>query len=227
MGTTIAYLLLLITVALFAFHYGKKEDHALELATKVATVVSLLATLVAFMIADQREPAAGMGEPQQLVTTPAPASTLVPTLEPASTPLPEPEPTEDEEPRVNRRKDDEPVADPDEDFVPDVTFSILTGLGQGGNFTVVEGETTVFIDGNYEGQMYVNRSNPVEKLDVTVPSPGRYSYTLESVMTINSGGQLFTLNCAGLGMVNVDYGDDFEVWGSMTGNNCLLRLESS
>lgn len=171
-----------------------------------------------------------MGEPTQMVTTAVPASTLVPTPEPSSTPRPEPtepEPTEDEKPQVNRREDDEPVDDPNEDFIPDVTFSILTGLGQGANFTVVEGETTVFIDGNYEGQMHVNRLNPVEKLDVTVPAPGRYSYALESLMTINSGGQLFTLNCAGQGMVSVDHGNDFEVWGSMTGNSCLLRLELS
>ena len=73
--------------------------------------------------------------------------------------------------------------------------------------------------------MNVDARNPVEKIDITVPSPGRYSYTLESYMVVNPGGQLFPLNCAGQGMVSVDHDDDFEVWGSFAGNQCLLSLE--
>lgn len=228
MGTIVAYGLLLLAVALFAFNYGKGKDgdSALDIATKVAGVVSLLAALATFVITDQATSESVVDVPTQVQTEeslPEPTRTSPPP--PVATPQPEPtEPDPPAEPDPPEADDEE--VDPDEDFIPDVTFSIFTGLGQGANFSVVEGQTAVFIDGNYEGEMVVNARNPTEKLDVTVPAPGRYSYSLESIMVITSSGQLFTLNCAGQGMVDVDHGDDFEVWGSMAGNSCLLRLES-
>lgn len=227
MGTIVAYALLLLAVGLFAYNYGKgaNGDRALDVATKVAGVVSLLAALAAFVIADRANGAPVTNIPATVQSDELqPEPTLTIAVSPTETPRPEPtEPDTTEEPE---EPEDEDELDPDQDFIPDVTFSIFTGLGQGGNFSVVEGETAVFIDGDFEGEMHVDVRNPTDKLDITVPAPGRYSYSLESIMAINSGGRLFTLNCAGQGMIDVDHGDDFEVWGSMTGNNCLLRLES-
>lgn len=227
MGTIVAYALLLLAVALFAFNYGKgaNGDSALDIATKVAGVVSLLAALAAFVIADgpTSEPVLDVPSEVQPVEL-RPEPTLTPA--PPATATPQPEPTEPDPTEAPEEPESEKAADPEQDFIPDVTFSIITGLGQGGNFAVVEGQTAVYVDGRYEGDLVVNARNPVEVLDITVPAPGRYSYALESLLIINSGGQLIPLNCAGQGIVDVDHGADFEVWGSMAGNSCLLRLES-
>ena len=144
MESFIAYALLLLSVGLFAYFYGKSssEGDPLDIGAKVSGVVTLLLTLIIFVLPALNNNSQTSEFSEQSITV----EPEEPTAEPEE---PEPEP-QTEEPEEPTPKPEEPEPQPeeeeleeeedeDQDFIPDVTFSVLTGLGQGANFEVVEG----------------------------------------------------------------------------------------
>jgi hypothetical protein len=88
----------------------------------------------------------------------------------------------------------------------------------------VSEQVTVLIDGRMVGNLSVNEQYSNASLTVTVPRPGRYSYTVESAAVFNVDGYRREMRGAGQGMIAVDSGKQYDLAGSLTGNTWLVSL---
>jgi hypothetical protein len=88
----------------------------------------------------------------------------------------------------------------------------------------VSEQVVVLIDGRMVGNLTVNEHYSTASLTVTVPRPGRYSYTVESAAVFNVNGHQHELRGAGQGMIAVDSGKQYDLAGTLTGNTWLVSL---
>ena len=107
-----------------------------------------------------------------------------------------------------------------EQSVRSVDFTIHDHCGE----NQVSEQVSVMIDGRMVGNLTVNPEYSNATLTVTVPRPGRYSYTIESAAVFNIDGYPRELQGAGQGMIDVDAGKQFDLAGSFTGNSWIVSL---
>jgi hypothetical protein len=88
----------------------------------------------------------------------------------------------------------------------------------------VSEQVTILIDGTSVGTLTVNTYHPNARIRVTVPQPGRYSYTAEATAVFNRNGKLYSYTGTGQGMIDVKSGKNFRLAGSMSGNTWLISL---
>lgn len=101
-----------------------------------------------------------------------------------------------------------------------VDFIIHDELGQ----SQVSEQVTVLIDGKRVGTLTINEHYPESMITVTVPQPGRYSYTVASSAVFNIGGGLHEIIGTGQGIISVTQGKEFELQGTISGNTWLVSL---
>jgi hypothetical protein len=101
-----------------------------------------------------------------------------------------------------------------------IDFTIYDQRGE----NQVSEQVTVLIDGRMVGNLSVNEQYSNASLTVTVPRPGRYSYTVESAAVFNVEGYRRELRGAGQGMIAVDSGKQYDLAGTLTGNTWLVSL---
>jgi hypothetical protein len=88
----------------------------------------------------------------------------------------------------------------------------------------VSAQTIVIIDGKRVGTLTINEHYPDAMIGVTVLSPGRYSYTLDSRIVFRQGEKLVEFQGSGQGLINVEPKKKFEPQYTLTGNTMLLVL---
>jgi len=101
-----------------------------------------------------------------------------------------------------------------------VDFTIHDQLGAG----QVSEQVTVVIDGRRVGTLTINQHYPASSVTVTVPQPGRYSYTVESAAVFDVEGQLWERPGVGQGMIDVQAGQHFDLAGQISGDTWLVTL---
>ncbi|RZB28978.1 MAG: hypothetical protein AEth_01582 [Candidatus Argoarchaeum ethanivorans] len=101
-----------------------------------------------------------------------------------------------------------------------VDFTIYNSLGEG----QISEQVTVVIDGKDVGTLTINEHYPNSRLKVTVPKPGQISYSLVSAAVFDINGELFEYNGVGQGIITVEQGKDFSLYGSVSGNTWLITI---
>lgn len=102
-------------------------------------------------------------------------------------------------------------------------FTIYDNFGDQEEGRVSE-QVTVLIDGKIKGQLTADRDNTQAMLTITVPQPGRYSYTVDATRVVDVGGNLYRYPGAGQGTINVEYGKKFSLVESITGDTWLIAI---
>lgn len=85
-------------------------------------------------------------------------------------------------------------------------------------------QITVFIRGEFKGELKADVTSPESVLPVTVPHPGTYSYWVSATMTVNDGGELKTYSGTGEGSIHVEDGKSFYLIESISGNTWLVSM---
>jgi hypothetical protein len=104
-----------------------------------------------------------------------------------------------------------------------VDFMIYDALGEG----QVSEQVTILIDGKSMGTLTVSQYHPSAAMTVTVPRPGKYSYTAEATAVYNIDGELYQYTGTGQGMIDVKSGKNFILVGSISGNTWLISLRDN
>lgn len=102
-----------------------------------------------------------------------------------------------------------------------VEFVIFDNLGEG----QVSEQVGVVIDGKVVGTITVNEHFPESAIRVSVPSSGKYSYTVEANAVFNVDNEQIVYTGVGQGSIDVQNGDKFELTGSVSGSTWLLTLQ--
>lgn len=116
---------------------------------------------------------------------------------------------------------EEKKAQPAESRETPITFTLHDQLGE----LQESAQTIVLIDGKRVGTLTVNKHYPDAMLAVTVPAPGKYSYSLDSRIIFNDGQELVEYLGAGQGTINAEDSKKFENRYSTSGDAILLVLE--
>ncbi|HKD80888.1 MAG TPA: hypothetical protein VKH81_14420 [Candidatus Angelobacter sp.] len=85
-------------------------------------------------------------------------------------------------------------------------------------------QVTVLIDGKVKGQLTVDQHNQESMIAITVPSRGRYSYTVQSKTVVSQAGGLYEYEGTGQGMINVEDGKRFNLALTTSGTTWLVTL---
>ncbi len=111
-----------------------------------------------------------------------------------------------------------PQVNPSPTYASPITFTVEDQLGD----RQISEKVEVIIDGQLKGTMSVNRDYRDAVLTVTVPHPGRYSYTIRAVAYFEGLDDEYV--GTGQGMINVTAGKKFELEAGISGNTWLVSL---
>jgi hypothetical protein len=101
-----------------------------------------------------------------------------------------------------------------------INFTISDKLGA--EIGQVSEQVTVFINERMVGTLTVNQDYQQAVLQVTVPSPGGYTFTANGRAVFSDGVER---SCAGQGNVDVSDGKNYAVTANIGGNTCSITLE--
>ena len=101
-----------------------------------------------------------------------------------------------------------------------IDFMVYDQLGE----SQISEQVSVFIDGNFVGTLTVNEDYPNSVINVTVPTAGSHSYTLDAQAIFYDQGQAFEYSGAGQGMIDVEEGDEFDLAASISGSTWIVSL---
>jgi hypothetical protein len=93
--------------------------------------------------------------------------------------------------------------------------------------TALSVQATVTIDGEHAGVITVDQTSPTDEISHTVPRPGTYSYSVETVATtVDAYGTYYEHYGSGQGSIEVEQGSTFEVraTGPVSGNTYPVAL---
>lgn len=113
-------------------------------------------------------------------------------------------------------------SEPGRESVPtfSVDFKIYDQLGE----SQLSEQVSVLIDGKFVGTITVNEDYPNSVMNITVPSAGQHSYTLDAQAVFYDQGTAFEYSGAGQGMIDVSEGDEFDLAASISGSTWLVSL---
>jgi hypothetical protein len=84
----------------------------------------------------------------------------------------------------------------------------------------------VSVDGEDVGNLYVDRDNPSDELEVSLDDPGTHNYTIGLSATMeNSSGRQSDASASGIGTIDVRDGKVFAIGLTGSGRNLEVTLE--
>ena len=123
------------------------------------------------------------------------------------------------EPGYHESRDQGPIA-PAPSSTPLVSFRVHSSLGD----EQFSEQATILIDGKLAGNLTLSRQYPAAMISVSVPAPGKYSYTIDLRTVFARDGQLIEQAGAGQGFIEVAAGKDFELQYAPSGDSMIVVM---